>query len=138
MTAYCERARPGSRAWAGAVLAATAAQSGHARATPLLFLVQVHEPATQGHRHRMRAIAHAQLAEDAVDVVLDRRLRDPEPARDLAVVVSARHAAQDLGLARREVVEPGVALLEAGGQRRRHPAPPGVHRPDGLEQLGAR
>src|SRR5947208_2340494 len=54
------------------------------------------------------AAGELELAQHRADVRLDGLDRDPQAQRDLLVHVAARDVAQDLALARRELVELGV------------------------------
>src|SRR5207253_49585 len=59
-------------------------------------------PALERLEHGARAIAHAELGENARDVILDRALGRAEGCGDLAVAVPAGHEAHHLGFAHRE------------------------------------
>jgi hypothetical protein len=59
-------------------------------------------------------LRQAQLPQDAVHVILDRSLGDPQAPSDTGVGASLRHQAEYVTLARRELVERIVG-------------PPGLH-----------
>src|SRR5262249_21342351 len=57
------------------------------------------EAGVVGGDHRLNPVAHAQLAEDAREVRLDRRLAEVEPGSELRVRQPRREQRQDLALA---------------------------------------
>src|SRR5690606_12771475 len=95
--------------------------------------------------HRTRADAHAKLAEDVGDVVLDRAFGHAQRVGDLLVGEARGHQAQDLGLAIGQRIRPVEAdeivahVLQARqqalGDRRLHQRAAAGHRTDGAHQL---
>src|SRR5258708_10198372 len=78
-------------------------------------------------QHRARAVAHAELGEDAGDVVLDRALRRAQGVGDLLVAIAAGHQAYDLHLALRQALD--RRGRPAAGALPRGPAPHPPARP---------
>jgi hypothetical protein len=102
----------------------------------LLGLLELHEAAADGGGGRLRAVAHAELAEQAVHVRLDRALGRVQLVGDLAVAVAADDEPQHVHLTARQVGATG--LVEHLRDARRDVLPALVHGDDGLEQLVAR
>src|SRR5919206_2396576 len=76
---------------------------------------RLHEACVVGEHDRLHAVAEVELAEDARDVRLHRRLADDELLGDLRIREAARDQAQDLELARGEALQRRRGLLV--GQR---------------------
>src|SRR5262245_34677862 len=62
-------------------------------------LGRAQDPHADGARHRVAAVLHAHLAQDLLDVVLDRIRADIEDACDIEVGLAVADPAQDLGFA---------------------------------------
>src|SRR6476661_1960262 len=62
--------------------------------------------------HGLGAIAHVQLAEDALHVVLHRELADVQDAADLGIGLAHGHPDHDLALAFRELAQSDHQLLD--------------------------
>src|SRR4051794_4591437 len=70
-----------------------------------------------GEHHRLHAVAQTELHQQPRDVGLDRGLADHQLGGDLAVRESPRDAAEDLELARGELVQAGRRRRGGGGDR---------------------
>src|SRR5215212_10235446 len=111
---------------------------GGASAPPLVGAAgrvrQAHEAAADGRRGGLRAVGHAQLAEDVVDVALDGGLADVERGGNLLVAPAEDDLLQDFKLAPRQV-RPADASREALGDDAGDAPPARVDGADGVLQL---
>jgi hypothetical protein len=71
------------------------------------------QPAVDRPDRRLRAIADAQLAQDRLDVDLDRRVGDAQATRNHLVRLAIDQAAQDIHLARRQIGSAGAHIPAA-------------------------
>ena len=89
------------------------------------------QPALRRPARQLVTVGELQLAQHGRHVRLDRLGRDAQAQRDLLVHVAARDVAQDLALARGELVELGVGVAARrpwGRRRRRARSRPGAGR----------
>ncbi len=97
-------------------------------------LAQVYEAALQSSSCRLRAIIYTQLAEDAVDVTLDRCFGYVQPVGNCFVAMARHDLLEHFDLASREI---GTAhsLCQPLRHLGRNPARPSVHLPDRIFQF---